>query len=145
MVKKSIKFDKLKYINKLAEEAEEASRNRNMKQLYDITRKLSGKYTKPERPVKDNESNTIKTIDVNRWAEHFEELLNRPPPTNLPDIQPAGKDLPISCDTPSRKEIRRAVQQKNCKATWPDNIPAKALKADMDTTVEMLYPLFRKV
>ena len=31
------------------------------------------------------------------------------------------------------------------KAAGPDNIPAEALKADLDTTVEVPYPLFRKV
>lgn len=147
-VRKSIKADKLKYIDSLVEEAQDAAGNGNMKQLYDTTRKMSGKYSKPQRLVKDKEGNTIMTKEgqLNRWAEHFEELLNRPPPPNPPDIQPAETDLPISCDIPSREEIRKAVQKlKNGKAAGPDNIPAEALKADLDTTVGLLYPLFRKI
>ncbi|VDO90816.1 unnamed protein product [Schistosoma margrebowiei] len=53
-----------------------------MKQLYDTTKKLSGKYSKPERPVKDKEGKQITEIQQqrNRWVEYFEELLNRPAP-----------------------------------------------------------------
>ena len=88
-MKKSIKFDKLNYIKKLAQKAEDTAKNGSMKQLYDTTRKLSGKYTKPGSPVKDKENNTIETKEgqLNRWAEYFEELLNRPPPANPQDIQ----------------------------------------------------------
>lgn len=34
---------------------------------------------------------------------------------------------------------------KNGKAAGPDNIPAEALKADTDTSVKMLHPLFEKI
>ena len=37
------------------------------------------------------------------------------------------------------------MKLKNGKAAGADNIPAEALKADIDTTVEMLYPLFARV
>ena len=147
-VKRSIKADKRSYIDRLAEEAEQAAGSGNLKQLYDTTRKLSGKYSKSERPVKDKEGKTIMAEEeqLNRWAEHFEELLNRPSPLNPPDIQPAIADLPISGDRPNREEIRKAIQKlKSGKAAGPDNIPAEALQADIDTTVEMLYPLFGKI
>ena len=77
-VKRNIKTDKKNYINSLAKEAEEAAYSGNMKQLYDTTRKLSGKYGRPERPVKDKNGKTIigKEGQFSRWAEHFEELIN---------------------------------------------------------------------
>ena len=44
------------------------------------------------------------------------------------------------------KKIQKAiVQLKNCKVARPDDIPAEALKVDIDTSVEMLYPLFMKI
>ena len=146
-VKRCIKADKRKYIDNLAEEAEEAARKGNMKQLYDITRKLSGKYCRPERPVKDKEGKGItKDGQLRRWAEYFEELLNRPPPENPPDIQPAQTDLPINCHTPTREEIRKAIKQlKSGKAAGPDNIPAEALKADVETTASLLHPLLKRI
>lgn len=81
-----------------------------------------------------------------RWVEHFEELLNRPPLHNPVDIQPAENDLPIVCDVPSKEEIHKAIKQlRNGKSTGPDNIPAETRKADVDTSVEMLYPLFQDI
>lgn len=61
IVKKSIKKDKLTHISSLTDEADEAARKGNLKQLYDTTRKLSSNYSKPQRPVKDKDGNTIKS------------------------------------------------------------------------------------
>ncbi|VDP49467.1 unnamed protein product [Schistosoma margrebowiei] len=108
-----------------------------MKQLYDTTKKLSGKYSKPERPVKDKEGKPITEIQQqwNRWVEYFEELLNRPAPMNTPDIEAAHTDLSIDVNPPTKEEIRMAVRQiKNGKAAGQDNIPAEALKPNCDTT-----------
>lgn len=142
-VKRSVRTDKQRYIDNLAEVAEQAAATGNMKQLYDTTRKLTGKYSRQERPVKDKEGQVIMGLEqqLNRWTEHFEELLNRPP-----DIQAADVDLPIDCSKPTRDEIRRAIfRTKSGKAAGPDDIPAEALKADTETTVEMLFPLFEKI
>ena len=49
------------FIEDLAKEAEDASAHGNMKQLYDITRKLSGKYKHTDRPIKDKNGNVMKT------------------------------------------------------------------------------------
>ncbi|XP_043922942.1 uncharacterized protein LOC122798228, partial [Protopterus annectens] len=147
-VKRCIKIDKNNYVEQLAVEAELAAYSGNTKMLYDITKQLSGKYSKPERPVKDKQGKTINSIEhqLKRWVEHFEELLNRPSPLNPPIIEPANEDLPINCEKPSKEEIRKAIiQMKNGKAAGPDNIPAEALKADLNTSVEMLYPLFERI
>ncbi|VDO78795.1 unnamed protein product [Schistosoma margrebowiei] len=96
-VKRSIRTDKKKYVEELATTAEKAAREGNMKQLYDTTKKLSGKYSKPERPVKDKEGKPITEIQQqrDRWVEYIEELLNRPAPMNPPYIEAAHTDLPI--------------------------------------------------
>ncbi|VDO73093.1 unnamed protein product [Schistosoma margrebowiei] len=106
-VKRSIRADKKKYVEELATTAEKAARERNMKQLHDTTKKLSGKYSKPERPVKDKEGKSITEIQQqrNRWIEYFEELLNGPAPMNPPDIEGAQIDLPIDVNPPTTEEI----------------------------------------
>ncbi|VDO58670.1 unnamed protein product [Schistosoma margrebowiei] len=119
-----------------------------MKQLYAITKKLSGKYSEPERPVKDKECKPIAEIQQqrNRWVEYFEELLNRPAPINPPDIEVAHTDLPIDVNPPTTEEIRMAIRQiKNRKAAGPDNIPAEALRSDIEVATNMLYLLFKKI
>ncbi|VDP02511.1 unnamed protein product [Schistosoma margrebowiei] len=113
-----------------------------MKQLYDTTKKLAGKYSEPERPVKDKEGKPITEIQQqrNRWVEYFEELLNRPAPMNPPDIEAAHTNLPISVNPPTTEEIRIAIRQiKNEKAAGPDNIPNEAMKIGRAQTKSQHY------
>ena len=147
-VKKSVITDKRNFVKGLAQEAEKAAASRNMKQLYDTTRKLAGKFKKSERPIRDKNGNVLMGADkqLNRWAKHFEELLNRPAPQNQPDIQPAETYLPIDCNKPTREEIKKAIaHMKNGKVAGLDGIPAETLKADVNTSVEMLYCLFEDI
>ncbi|VDP24180.1 unnamed protein product [Schistosoma margrebowiei] len=89
--------------------AEKAAREGNMRQLYDITKKLSGNHHKPERPVKSKEGKVITNIEEqrNRWVKHFKELLNRPAPLNPPNIEAAPTDLPIDVGPPTIEEINQ--------------------------------------
>ena len=116
-----------------------------MKQLYDTTKKLSDKFSKPERPVKNKNRNTINGTQeqLDQWAEHFENLLNSTTQTNPPDIQEVVSDLDIDCRTPSKEERKKAIKHlKNGKAAGPDNIPAEEHKANIETAAELLHPLF---
>ena len=71
IVEKSIKFDKLNYINKLAEETEEAAKNKYMKQLYD-TRKLSN------TPIQKDQSKINKaTPSGQRWANSVDGMVDK--------------------------------------------------------------------
>ena len=58
----------------LAATAQIAARECNMKTLYDTTKKISVRYSRPERPVKDKEGETITEIHEqrNRLVEYFE-------------------------------------------------------------------------
>ena len=119
-----------------------------MKVLYDTTKKLQGKFGNPERPVKDKSGRQIVGEDQQgeSWVEHFEELLNGPPPQNPTDILPEAQDLDIESRTLTRDEIRIAIRQlRSGKAAGPDGIACEALKADIETTVDMLYPLLEKM
>ena len=96
----------------------------------------------------DKNGNPLTTTNeqLKRWAEHFRELLNRPTPDSPPDIPPAETELPISCDKPSKTEIKKAIMTlRSWKAAGPDEIPAEAIKADIETAVQMLYSLFSKI
>ncbi|VDP70944.1 unnamed protein product [Schistosoma curassoni] len=84
-VKRSIKTDKRKYVEDLATTAENAAREGNMRQLYDMTKKLYGNNRKPERPVKSKEGKVGRTL---------QKLLNRPAPLNPPNIEAAHTNLP---------------------------------------------------
>ena len=146
--KKGIRADKTKYMDGIAEVAEQAARAGNMKGLYDTTKKLAEKFGNPERRVKDKTGRKIvgEEQQKKRWVEHFEELLNRSPPQNPPVILPAAQDLDIESGILTRDEIRMAIRQrKSGKAPGPDGIPCEALKTDIETTIYMLYLLFEKI
>ena len=94
------------------------------------------------------DGNTIfdQEAQVRRWMEHFENLLNRPPPDNPPEVLPARNDLPINTDPPTVVEIRKAMNKLHChKAAGPDAIPPEALKTDTESTAEVLHGLFVKI
>ena len=109
---------------------EQAAGSLNLRQLYDTNMELAGQNGKPESPVNDKEGRSIKETEqqLNKWAEHIEEPLKRPAPLDHQDIQPAGVDLPIKCDKPTKEEIRRAIQQlKNTETAGTDDTTAEAL------------------
>ena len=68
---------------------------------------------------------------MGRRRDHFEELLNRPAPR-------ASEVLDVNCERPDREEIRKAISLlKTGKAPGPDEIPAEAIKADMETSIDL--------
>ena len=146
-VKRSARKDKRSHIEELTSEAETAAGQRNMKRLYEITRALSGGNNNPSRPVKDKDENTIPGEKQRaRWAEHFKETLNRLAPPAPPDIPPQTQLLDININPPSKTEIAKAIKTlKSGKAAGPDGIPPEALKADIQTSTDMLHPLLSKI
>ena len=140
-VKRSIRNDKRDYIENLASQAEEAAGQGNLKDLYLATKKMSGKFQQTDKQVKDKDGNPLTTTkeQLKRWAEHFRELLNYPTPETPPNIPPAETELPISCDKPTKAEIKKAIMTlRSGKAARPDEIPAEAIKADMEAVTNML-------
>ena len=87
-VKKSTRRDKRRHFEDMATKAEEAAAKRNTRELYRITKQLSGKMNSRDAPVKDKKGAVLKTEDsqLKRWTEHFKEVLNRPEPAERPNI-----------------------------------------------------------
>ncbi|CAG2251653.1 unnamed protein product [Mytilus edulis] len=81
-VKTNAKADKKAYIDKIAEEAKNASKVGDMRKLYNITKQLSGRVNTNSTNIKDKDGQAICKFEkqLERWKEHFEEVLNRPEP-----------------------------------------------------------------
>ena len=88
-VKKNFKKDKRAYTEHLAKEAETACGKGDIKSLYNTTRQLSGRPPITNSPVKDSNGKVISKNEeqLKRWKEHFQEVLNRPPPIITSDIE----------------------------------------------------------
>ena len=128
-VKRSCRGDKRRRIDEIAREAEEAAEQTDMKRVYDTTRLLSERKTVQRKPVKDKNGAVLTKTDdqLNRWKEHFQEVLNRPAPENPPDLT-EGPLLDIRRGQITMLEVKRSLKSlKNGKASWCHNIPPRSL------------------
>jgi len=71
-VKRSVRTDKIKYIEDLAKESETAASQHNMKTLYDTTKQMSSRFKASNHQIKDLNGHLLTTTeDQNkRWVEH---------------------------------------------------------------------------
>ena len=148
-VKRMARADKRAYIDELASQAENAANRGEQGKVYKITKLVCGKYEgRKVVPVKDLQGRllTIEREQEARWAEHFMDVLNRPPPTVEADIQEAETDLDVNTDPPNKQEIIAAIKTlKNSKAPGQDNLNAELFKADPELSARILQPLFTAV
>ena len=76
---------------------------------------------------------------MNRWVEHFKNILSQEAPVNKADILPAEETFSVHCKRPSKGQIKKVIKTlKNNKAPGPDNIPVEALKPDIETSAQIL-------
>ena len=120
-----------------------------MKSLYLITKKLKGD-TGPNQnlPLKDADGKiiTVEKEKIERWKEHFQQVLNRADPPRLADIPEAADDLEINLDQITEAEVREAIKaQKNEKAPGSDSVCAEMLKADEQETPRILCQIFQRI
>ena len=101
-IRQSVRKDRITYIENLA--AQEAANMRNMKDLYDTTKKLAGNFRQTSQQIKDKNGKVLTTTEeqLARWEEHFKGLLNRPPPDVTSEINRADEELKINLNLPSK-------------------------------------------
>ena len=97
---------------------------RNMKDLYNTTKKLAGNFRQTSQQIKDKNGIVLITTEeqLARWEEHLKELLNRPPHEVTPEINRAEDELKINLNLSSKPEIKQAIKKlKTAKASDPAN------------------------
>jgi hypothetical protein len=60
---------------------------------------------------------------------------------NKPGVLEDLADATVRNEVPKDKIILVTREQTSCKARGTENVPAKILKKDLETTTELLYPL----
>ena len=148
-VKRRTRNDKRKNLEDLATQAEEAAQRGEQGQVYRITKIICGKFKgNMDVPIKgkDGKLLTTETDQEKRWNEHFNEVLNRPPPETQAEITPAEEDLEIDIEPPRKEEIIKAIKTlKNRKAPGQDNLCAELFKTDPEQAADILLPLFKDI
>ena len=83
-VKRSAREDNRHWLEKRAAAAEKAAENGRSKELYSVTKSITGERRKQEIGVQDKQGvlRTETRGRLQRWVEHFREILNRDDPTN---------------------------------------------------------------
>ena len=77
-VKKRARADKRRTLERVAEEAERAAHQHNLKELYTKTRLLSGCLKKASTGIRTKDGKVITTEEevLERWKDRFYEILN---------------------------------------------------------------------
>ena len=130
-----------------AERTEEAGKRGDVRTLYEITRKLSGRFQNTCKPVRSEAGVLLRTVEeeMHRWREHFQTVLNHEEPLNPPEAKPSD-ELNIRTGRIRRIEIKNAIKKlKNGKAAGGDDIPPEAIKAGGDTSEEVLLNLCNRI
>ena len=101
--------DKRKFVESLADEAEEAASGRqNLKTLYIQNQQmLQNGFKNSGVSVKDRDDNVLlKEEDkLASWKEHFESILKRPRPKQVTEVLPVVEYLDICIQPPTMEEV----------------------------------------
>ena len=82
-VKKSARRDRREHVaGRMTQDAEDAAGRGDMRELYQIAKRLAGKKsTRPQHVLsKDGETLASPKEQLERWRDHFQDLLNQPLP-----------------------------------------------------------------
>ena len=93
--------------------------------------------------MKDKDGKIITNLkqQLERWKNHFAELLNGESIPDAPDLPP-GDDLDVDTGPITKTEIIKALKKiKNGKAPGPDQIPREVLKTIPEVTYTILKEL----
>ena len=136
------------WLRKKTEEIQSFADRKDMKKFHDALKTIYGPKSSGATTLLSADGNTLlidKEAILERWAEHFNSVLNRPSSIN----QDAIDRLPqIECNVlldefPTVTETRKAVQQLSSgKAPGADAIPAEVYKAGGLPMAEKLTELF---
>ena len=118
----------------LAEELQDAADRKDSKGFYDNLKKAYGPRDVHSAPIRSKDGATLYTNQsdiLQRWAEHFNSVLNQPSSFDLTVLNeipqwPASENL---AEPPSLSEVQRAIKLlSNGKAPGADSIPAEVYK-----------------
>ena len=151
-VKGRARADKRRKLEEMAETAENAARNNQMSVLYKITKQLSRAKKSSSCPIKtkDGQLITEEAEVLERWKEHFQEVLNVPEvQVEMPEgcnIQEAQEESCIDTSPITLDEVKKALKrQKSGKSPGVDNINAEMMRSSSEDAALALLSLFNRV
>lgn len=104
---RAIQADRNAYWCDFAEETERAAAVGDTCKLYQLEKKASRKSTGVSETICAENGSVITSREerLQRWREHFEDLLNHPPPVLAPVLPATDEEYDCSSDLPTVDEI----------------------------------------
>ena len=148
-----LKLRKMKdtWLKNKSKEIQTYADTKNSKKFYNAIKAVYGPQTSGTSPILSADGSTLFTEKeeiLDRWSEHFQNVLNRPSNINeeaidrLPQVE---LNTSLS-DPPTLEETAEAISLlSNGKAPGPDAIPAEVYKAGGHILVEKLTELFKSM
>ena len=147
------KRDRETFYNGLADDAERAMAQNELRPAFRAIRILSGQSQDTRSThLHDSQGHPCKSDEaiLSRWSEHYKLALNHPPAVASPELDAMSSstvpDTDIPVDAPTCEEVRRAILKlKNGRAPGADGLPPELLKCAVDSVVEPLLKIFHLV
>lgn len=139
------------WLSAKADEIQGYADRHDTKRFYDALKAVYRPQSSRSSPLLSADGSTLLTDKkqiLDRWAEHFNSVLNRPAAINdqaiahLPQLA-INTDLDIP---PTYEEVNKAIKQMTTgKAPGPDAIPAEVYKTGGETICSQLTCLFQSM
>ena len=150
-VQKKLREMQDNWFSNKADEIQGYADSHDSKRFYDALKAVYGPQSSGTSPLLNADGTQLlieKKQILERWAEHFDSVLNRPASVNdeaiarLPQVEP---NLELD-NLPTEEEVRKAVKQLSCgKAPGSDAIPAEVYKAGGPAMIQKLTQLFQSM
>nr|CAH8840565.1 unnamed protein product [Trichobilharzia regenti] len=142
----SARNDRNRYWSNVATNMEAASNVGDFGKLYRLIRQSSGKRLNSHAVLRTASGEIISDTNgkMERWAEHFKQLLNRDAgqPSHRP-IRHLPTPYVVDCDPPTPTEIAKTINRlRNKKAPGEDGLPPEIYKACTPALIDALHSLF---
>jgi hypothetical protein len=145
-IKRRLKADREAWWCERADDMQRASDRGDSRSLFQTVNLIAGaKRPSPPITLNDRNGNALRSVQerTDRWREYYEDLYNRPDPSNLDqdlldEAFPAESEM-VDQSAPTLEEISKVVSSlKTRKSVGTCDIPAEALRAlDSDNLVRI--------
>ena len=137
------------WLSSKADEIQGYADKKDTKRFYDALNSVYGPKSSGSSSLLGSDGSTLVTEKpkiLDRWAEHFEAVLNRPSSINDQAIEKMPQvDINSSMDSPPEEpEVQKAISQLSSgKAPGSDAIPSEIYKAGGPILLQKLTKLFQ--